>query len=190
MTNLWPVAAAPWLCASKDEAVSLEPADLFGAILSGGHYTPPRRFGDATYQERLSTGNLHLIRNGELRSRPIDYYASREQDLAWMDESARGAEVRRNAVADELVPSSVQRTYFENPGSLQASDVVTDFDSALRGLSREEVKQAIMYMLSTLGDARYFAGNSRDNAELLLSALRDELGDDPRSDPTLRPTSS
>lgn len=164
------VANALWLYASTDERASLTPAALFAAIYSGGNYSPPRLFRDATYQELLSSGSLQLIRSKQLRAALMDYYARRTQDLAWMDETADQAHDRWNEVASGLLPSSLRRASYEGTTMTPA-----DFESALRGLAREDVKQGIMYMLSTLEDQKFFTERQRDSARTLVSALRAEL---------------
>lgn len=166
------VADALWRYATNDSPPELSAEDLYAAILSGGNYTPRRLFRDATYQELLSTGRLQLIRTDELRAQLIDYYALRAQLLSWMDESSRSAEERWSAASAGIMPAALQGARYQGT-TIRASD----FEPAVRALSREEVKQAILYMLSTLNDAKYFAAEQRESAARLVDALRAELGE-------------
>jgi hypothetical protein len=165
------VAEQVWSAVTTGVSPRLTPEDLFDALLSGGTYHPPRLYSDATYQDLISTGNLRLIRDQELRSAILDYHSLRTQYLEWIDELARESSTAWNRSAEGLMPAALisARRTGEGLAEHDLETVLAEFRK------REAVRASLARTLARYDDERYFADVTRDSARSLIARIEAAL---------------
>ena len=161
------VAEQLWQVVTTATAPTISREDLHGAFVSGGTYHPPRLYSDATYQDLITTGNLRLIRDQELKARILNYHALRNQYLEWIEEIVTETTGTWKRVSDGLVPASLNRARDTGRGF---SDY--DFGPVIaRFRNRPDIQSSIANTLSGFNDERFFTEVARDSAQSLIKQV-------------------
>ena len=161
------VAEQLWQVVTTSTPPTVSREDLHGAFVSGGTYHPPRLYSDATYQDLITTGNLHLIRDQKLKAGILNYHALRNQYLEWIEEIVTETTATWKRASDGLVPASLNRARDTGRGfkDYDFSPVVARFRN------RPDIQSSIANTLSGFNDERFFTQVARDSAQSLIKQI-------------------
>ena len=165
------VAEQVWVAVTTTRPITVSAPDLRDALLSGGTYHPPRLYSDATYQDLISTGNLRLIRDQELRTAILNYHALRDQYVEWIDLLAEASSEQWNQASEGLVPATVILSSNQVEGVDRA-----DLEPVIAAYrKREAIHASLATTIRRYDDVRDFTRIARDSAQSLITRIDSTL---------------
>lgn len=148
-------------------------SQFIAGLVGGVTFIPAPNVSRAVMQDLVSTGNIRLIRNAELRRTILETYASMDATLERIERAQQSIAPGLDAlIARHLPPNTVSRTGGAQPASIVVSTLPEDQPAIQSAASR--IASDVMFQRELNAEFRRLE-RARQQAQTLRDTLQTQL---------------